>query len=131
MFIYVAGPIANMPSGNRELFREIEEDLKSKGYSPRVPFDIHPLHVRNVECPIGPLGDQEGFEHTAPCYMRGDIEWMMNSADAVVLIPGWINSSGARVEFITAQACGIPIYFALKGRSGIYRYYDTYGEELV
>ena len=61
--------------------------------------------------------------------MRGDIEWIAFKAAALVFLPGWENSSGARVEFTVAQACGIPIYFALRN-DGEWIYTNSMGESL-
>lgn len=128
--IYLAGPIAKMPNGNRELFFEVAKDLRSKGKYAVIPFDIQPIHRnKDAMCPEGPLAGEGSNEHTAPCYMRGDIEWIAFKAAALVFLPGWENSSGARVEFTVAQACGIPIYFALRN-DGEWIYTNSMGESL-
>ena len=41
--------------------------------------------------------------------MRMCLGWMVNYADAVVVLPGWIASSGAKIEYEVAHACGIEV----------------------
>ena len=69
--IYLAGPMY----GNRELFFEVAKDLRSKGKYAVIPFDIQPIHRnKDAMCPEGPLAEESAlYEHTAPCYMRGDM----------------------------------------------------------
>ena len=42
-------------------------------------------------------------------WLGGDIV-MLKRCDLVVLVPGWLASSGTRAEVATARECGIPVY---------------------
>lgn len=39
--------------------------------------------------------------------MRMCLGWMVNHADVVVFLDGWVASSGARLEYAVAHGCGI------------------------
>lgn len=41
--------------------------------------------------------------------MRMCLGWLVNYADVVVVLPGWIASSGAKIEYEVAHACGIEV----------------------
>jgi len=43
-------------------------------------------------------------------YMRVDIGAILDGRDAIVLLPGWVNSAGARFELLTARMLGLEVY---------------------
>jgi hypothetical protein len=75
-----------------------------------LPRTLQPHHHLG-ECPPGIPGGQDGGEHTWPCYLRGDIEWIAAEAESMLMMPGWQNSRGAIVEQFVALNCGIPVYY--------------------
>ena len=46
-------------------------------------------------------------------WLEGDLE-MLRRCDAVLVVPGWEKSSGTRAEIAEANACGIPVFYALE-----------------
>ena len=47
--------------------------------------------------------------HPRPDYMRADLERLLK-VDAVVVLPGWRHSRGAKLELAVALELGLPIY---------------------
>lgn len=112
MRTYIAGPIANKPNGNREGFHRAVFALRRAGMDPVNPHDIEPVQ-HDGPCPDGPTGGQEGdgvVRHNAPCYMRTDLTAMLE-CDAIYMLTGWEQSSGARTEFEAARAAGLTIFY--------------------
>ena len=107
MRVYIAGPIAGHPDGNRLAFAATAFDLRVAGHEPVNPHFV-PAHSHAGPCPDG-LPGGEGMEHTAPCYMRTDIMAMLG-CDAIYLLPGWEKSQGARIEYLIAvHVCGLKV----------------------
>jgi len=69
---------------------------------------------------ICPHKNTSGFQHTEipwETWMEGDIE-IVRRCDAILMIPGWLNSRGAMLERMEARNAGklVPVY---DRRSGI------------
>jgi hypothetical protein len=83
--IYIAGPISNMPNGNKEAFAEAAATLRAKGYEAINPHELH-----------------EGATDTSwEGYMKRDIPHLC-TADAVARLDNWEGSMGARLELMLA-----------------------------
>ena len=92
--IYISGPITGIPGAfSAAQFARAERDLRDIGYrkiiNPRFMFagtglsyDVIMKHCLDLVC----------------------------SADVVLLLPGWRNSRGSRMELGAAYARGLPIY---------------------
>ena len=75
--VYISGPITGVPEYYRA-FEAMEDDLSAMGYIPLSPSRL-------------PTGMSNGQ------YMRICLA-MVDSADAVIFLPGWENSRGSRYE---------------------------------
>lgn len=91
MKIYVIGPITGIPD-YKERFKEAEEALKAKGHTVMNPAIL-----------------PEGFEHEE--YMHICLS-MVEVCEAVVLLKGWTESKGGKVEFVHATGRGMKKYFS-------------------
>ena len=89
--IYLSGPMTGLPHGNRPAFLEAAQSLRARGF--RV---INPAEY----------GSPEDDWYAA---MRRDIRMLMD-ADAVVTLPGWERSRGARLEVYVACQLNMPVY---------------------
>ena len=89
--LYIAGPMSGLPANNYPAFNAAATELRARGF-----------HVENpAENEAPPCGSWLG-------YMRLAIR-QVAVCDAVVLLPGWHHSRGARVEFRLAEGMGLAI----------------------
>jgi hypothetical protein len=89
--VYICGPMTGIPDYNYPAFNECAEQLREIGF-----------HVENpAKNPVPDCGSYNG-------YMRMSIAQLVK-CDQVVLLPGWINSKGAKIEVDLARALEIPL----------------------
>jgi len=92
--IYIAGPMTGHDNFNYDRFHEVEKTLRDKGF----------LHVEN------PARHFDGRQDmTWNAYLQAAIEAVIRS-DIIVALPGWNESTGARLEVAIGMAIGMPIY---------------------
>jgi len=103
--VYIAGPMAGIPGGNKEAFAARAEELRQAGHEPVNPWDIDP-EQHEGPC-LGGIPTNEN-DHLYGCNLRADIMQLM-FCDAITLLPGWENSKGASTEEHVARSIGLPI----------------------
>ncbi|OBY57752.1 DUF4406 domain-containing protein [Pseudomonas sp. AU12215] len=87
--IYLAGPMTGLPDFNYPAFHAEAARLRQLGY-----------HVENpAENPAPACGTWAG-------YMRLALVQLV-TCDSIALLPGWIHSKGARLEFTVAKNLGM------------------------
>lgn len=91
--VYISGPITGLPLGNKPAFYSMHQRIIDAGHIPVNPHVV----CANIH---------EGSPHSE--YMRVCIGNLVVS-DAIIMLPGWENSKGARAEYLTATWCGIEI----------------------
>lgn len=79
--VYLAGPMTGYPDYNFPAFEEARKQLRRLG--------------AEVHCPAE-LGQVEGWEWEQ--YMRRGLITMLTNCRAVVVLPGWEQSRGAKME---------------------------------
>lgn len=123
---YVSGKMRGISQYNFPMFDSLSDDLRSKGDKAINPAD----HDRDVD----PLCESRpDFATGDPALVTDEqmhfhklIGWDLqqissHECDAIVMLPGWEASEGARHERYVAEACGKQVWLAhFAGTSGSY-----------
>lgn len=91
---YLSGPMTGLPDYNRPAFDEAAKTLRQDGYTVFSPAEV---------------GSRDQIMNRS-WYMRKDIQALLHS-DAVMMLPDWEQSEGARLEFEIAKQLELPIKF--------------------
>ena len=91
--IYISGPISGLPDGNRPAFAEMAVTWRSKGWEVVNPHEL----FREVFRPL-----------TWEDYMRDDLTALLTCTH-IVMLPGWEQSRGARLEKYVAEHLGMSV----------------------
>lgn len=112
MKIYLAGPMRGIPNFNFPAFDFAAEKLREEGHEVFSPADNDRKEI-GEESLINERGDENELAaktgYTIRKALATDLRWICNHADAVALLRGWRNSSGATAEAATANALGLTI----------------------
>lgn len=109
--LYVAGPMRGIAAYNFPAFDDAAAKLLALGHEVFSPAE------RDKLTGFDPVAREltgnedlsaEGFDLRDA--LKADLVWITKRADAVILLPGWQQSSGAGAELMTARAIGIPAY---------------------
>lgn len=105
-FAYIAGPMTGRKDWNIEAFAECERVLREAGAA----TVFNPATRDSIE-------RYERGEVSRAELMHTDMLNLLQSS-ALVVLPGYTSSPGARVEFLVAAECGLRIFY----------WSDNYGE---
>lgn len=107
--IYIAGPMRGLPEFNFPAFDTAEALLTEHGYQPINPAQ----HDRDGGFDAKGMTGHEDLTARQDFDIREALKWDLEQVahvDAVAVLPGWENSSGARAEVALAHAIGTPVY---------------------
>ena len=99
--IYVAGPMRGYDSYNYPLFYAVAEELRGAG-----AFVVNPAEVSEL---VGTADEIDSTPAILAHLMEADVSFL-KTCDAVVLLPGWEWSEGARDELRAALSLGIRVF---------------------
>jgi hypothetical protein len=106
--IYVAGPMRRRPEFNFPAFHAAAASLRAGGHE---VFNPAEADENNGFDPTGMTGHEDlshlGFDLRKA--LGADLAYICKHADAVVVLPGWEQSTGARAEVATAEALGLQV----------------------
>lgn len=101
--IYLAGPMSGQPDFNFPAFRQAAAELRALGHYVFSP-------VEHDELTYGfDIEDIKAGANYRDC-LRVDLNWILDHATAMVVLPGWENSLGVAVEVALARALKLPIF---------------------
>lgn len=92
MTVYIAGPMSNLPEFNYPAFNDAARRLRAAGLVVANPAE-HFAGATDLDYGV---------------YIREGVRAVVHSTEVVVL-PGWENSRGARLEVEVARAIGMPV----------------------
>lgn len=105
--VYLAGPMTGYPEFNATGFAEGERYAKSQGWDVASPQNTDPAH--EGLCPDGDRHTTDAGSHPYPCWIKASLRMMLD-CDAVLMLPGWEKSRGARLERSVAETCSMPVH---------------------
>lgn len=104
--VYVAGPMSGIEDYNYPAFREAADSLREFGLDVISPVEL------DEEDGYDPKSAPDGFSKPAEYaqFLSRDIQVIVKEGvQAIVVLPGWERSGGARTEVTFGQALGLPI----------------------
>lgn len=107
--VYVAGPMSGIEAFNVPAFVAAGQDLRKRGYRVVLPADLNDSKHRKelLKSDGMAAATSESWGH----WLGLDVGLVADTADAVVVLPGWRRSRGARLETFTAFLCGKPVLY--------------------
>lgn len=107
----LVGPMRGLPEFNFPAFDRAREHLRAVGWRVFCPAEADRAEGFD---PTGMAGTEDlaavGFNVTAA--MRRNIAELMDARTlAVVLLPGWQESTGAAVEYAVSEAIGLELWY--------------------
>jgi hypothetical protein len=107
-------------SEQQDAFGAAKRVLERLGMEPVNPKEVDACPER--DCARAPHELEKGMEHSWACYLKYDQKALLE-CDAILMLPGWMESRGAIEENHTAIISGMRVlYFTNRGVMEINRY---------
>lgn len=111
-YVYLSGAMRGIPQFNFPAFLDAEDDIADAFGDVVHVFSPAKRDLENGFYPFDYTGHEDlsllGFDLREA--LEIDMAFITSTADAVVVLPGWEQSSGARAEVLTAAALGLPVF---------------------
>lgn len=110
---YLAGPMTGIPQFNYPAFREATKHLRSQGLDIISPVEQDSAKYQElaIKSKNGHHKDVEETGDTWGDILAKDVKIVADEVDGVVVLPGWSESRGARLEVFVALNCQKPVFF--------------------
>ena len=108
--IYIAGPMTHRPQFNFPTFDAMADSLRAMGMTVVSPAELDDPEdrARAMASPDGaPLHYTYGKTHAD--FLARDLKIIAEQVDAICVLPGWSDSTGARIETFIGFAYGKPV----------------------
>ena len=115
--LYLAGPMSNKPYFNFPKFHEYAAKLREQGYTVFSPAECDVDRGGDFwkKCPNGTHDELEAAGvHDRINYrdcMRIDLNWIIDNADGIAMMPDWQYSKGAVAEKALADCLGLEVIY--------------------
>lgn len=114
MRVYIAGPMTGIPQYNFPAFDSYAKTIRWAGHEVVSPSELDDPEDRAaaLASPDGAPQTMHGFGKTWGDLLARDVKLIADDGfEAIVVLPGWQASRGARLEtFVGNALCGIPIF---------------------
>ena len=107
---YISGPMTGIEDENRKEFEEAKKRLDYFGFDSINPHTIHSKELIDdidKRFKAGVLSEDERWA----LFLKKDIEVLMR-CEFIVVLKGWENSRGARLEVFNALSVNMPMFSA-------------------
>ena len=110
---YLAGPMSGIPQFNFPALDTAKASLLAQGYAVVSPAELDDEIARKAAL-ASPDGNMEEYVaetgETWGDFLARDVKLIADEVDGVILLEGWEESKGARLEAFVARTCGKPVY---------------------
>jgi len=110
MNIYLAGPMRGYAEFNHPAFLTAARLIRGTGHEVFSPAEHDAEAGLDVTGMTGSQAELDAAGQSLRDLLGTALAWITSSADAVVVMPGWEESAGARAEAATALALGLPVH---------------------
>lgn len=120
MKVYIAGPMTGLPQFNFPAFDALGARLRASGFDVVSPAELDDPDDRAAAL-ASPDGSMATYGNARPDgvikktwgdFLARDVKLLADGGiEAVIVLPGWERSRGARLEtFVANRMCGLPVY---------------------
>lgn len=107
MKVYLGGPMTGIAQFNFPAFDAAAADLRKQGYEVVSPAELDDPETRELalQSPDGAPGSGSAHGQTYGDFLARDVKLLADDGvEAVIVLPGWEHSTGARLETFIANA---------------------------
>ena len=110
MKLYLAGPMQKHPEFNHPAFRRGAKLLRDLGHTVFSPAEHDNKVGLSTDGMTGDLAEIAAAGVSLRALLAADLAFISLEADALVMLPGWEKSPGARAEAAVALALKLPVW---------------------
>jgi hypothetical protein len=115
---YLSGPMAGYADHNFPFFARTAAFLRQSGIKIVSPHEVHHQDYTREVRADGSYPTQEQSWHR---YLETDLVVMLTQTDGIIMLKGWPESRGARLELDVALQLGRPVFYYSEPDSTISR----------
>jgi|GEM_PF-754080 len=111
---YLAGPMRGHRMNNFPAFFAAAVLLRNHGWGIENPAEY------DMAAGVNPSADEKDWPIKVKDMLRTDFRLILEKCNAIILLPGWDNSVGAKMELSIAVHIGLPVFLLKPHRDGGY-----------